>query len=746
VAPTSKLATCVTKPTHRQGEPVKFQAKASPARVPATGAKTFWQRLVSAPLDFAGFRTDATFLWTRWLVLRAVGVVFIFIFAGIIAEGQAFLAPNGIAQLGEFFDQLHKTFPSTAEALIRAPSLFWVSTSPLMISLLAWGGLIAAMALVLNLWPRLTLFVCWLFFLSFASTWRAFSPAQLDNLMLEVALLCLPFTPPGKRPGLGASAAPRPIVIFMLRWLLFRVMFEDGVVKLASGDPHWRDFTAMEVMYETSPFPTILGFIDHQLPHWYHLGEIALTFFAELIAPVLAIWGGRRGRWIAFISWVLLQAGIQLTNNFGWLNTAAIGLGLILLDDQMLAAAAAKLRLPHLAERIAAGAQTTAVAPLSPWARRTLTGALWVHFYLGIFYFVKAFAIPPVNIPRVLAAPADWVKEFRSVNGYYLYATFEPVRFQVEFLGSNDGGRTWRTYEYRNIPQRVDRVAPFLAPWFCRFEATMEIEGWSGRKSPVIPAVAAHLLAGNQNVIALFARNPFPDRPPTLLRMRGYRMAFADWATQRTTGAYWRRELDGDYHAMLALDDRGQLVEYTLDEADAALARRDVRAAIAILERQYEAKFLPAGFRLADIYLRGIGVPRDPTKAFALYNELAKEGEVAAEHYLGICYESGIGVSVDYTAAAHWYGRAAARGYLPGIFSLGALYAGERVTPADDVAGLAWLLEAGERAKGDDPNSRFVRERQPALVKKMTDRMSATAVESAKRRAADRPLRRGLRP
>lgn len=704
-----------------------------------------FQKIWSRLAEFSGLRGDATFLWTRWLVLRAIGVVFVFVFAGIVVQAQALLAPNGIAQLAETFEQLQRTFPSFAEQLIRAPSLFWVSKSPAMISLLGWAGLAAALALVLNLWPRGALFGCWLLFLSFASTWRTFSPAQLDNLMLETALLCLPFAPAGWRPGLGAKSPPRPIALFMMRWLLFRVMFEAGIVKLTAGDPHWRDFSAMDLLYETAPFPTILGFLDHQLPRWYHVLEIVLTFAAELLAPLAAVFAGRRGRWFAFFTWTLLQVGIQITSNFGWLNAAAIGLGLLLLDDQMVAAAADKLRLRWLAERLRGAAVPMDRPAITGWSRYALPAVLWVHFYLGLFYFARACGADPNRIPRVLAGPVHLVREFRSVNGFFLYATFEPVRYQVEFLGSNDGGRTWRVYEYRNIPQHPDRVCGFLAPWFSRFEATLEIEGWSGRKSPVFPAVAGHLLAGNPNVLALFARNPFPDRPPALLRMRGYRLAFADYATWRRTGQYWRRELDGDYAPMLARDDEKGIVEFSLAAGEAALAARDLPAALAIFSRQYEAGFQPAGFRLAEMKLRGLG-GADPAGAFALYTRLAAEGEVVADYYLGVCHERGLGTPADVARAASLYRRAADRGYLPALFAVGRLHATEQIERRFDSLGLAALLEAGDRAKGEDPAARYVRENQPALVQRMLARMSPADIAAAKERAAKAPPRRTLRP
>ena len=165
---------------------------------------------------------------------------------------------------------------------------------------------------------------------------------------------------------------------------------------------------------------------------------------------------------VAFATWTLFQAGIQLTNNFGWLNLASIGLGLVLLDDQMLAAAAGKLRWRRLGEFFRLPA--TAVPLAGGWRLGSLHVALWAHFYLTLFFFARACGVPVSAIPSVLAGPADLLRDFRSANGYYLYATIDTVRYHVEFAGSNDGGRTWRALPYRNIPQREDEICGFIAP------------------------------------------------------------------------------------------------------------------------------------------------------------------------------------------------------------------------------------------------------------------------------------------
>ena len=698
-----------------------------------------WRRV----MDFAGLHTDATYLWPRWLVLRAVGVIYIFVFAGIIREAQALVGPTGITPLDAFFGQLKAAEPSAFLAGLTAPSLFWLGHGAGAITVLAWAGLAAAVALVLNLWPRAALLACWAIFVSFTSTWRMFSPAQLDGLMLEVALLCVPWAPAGFRPGLGAQSPPRPLAIFMVRWLLFRVMFESGLVKLTAGDPHWRNLTAMEVMYETSPLPTVLAYWDHHLPHLWHLGEIVLTFLAELVGPVLAVFGGRRGRWWAFVFWTLFQIGIQLTSNFGWLNTASIGFGLALLDDQMLAAAATRFRrwwpARWLTPKPSAGQPARSETRLTTWGWRTVALGLWIHFAFTLFYFAKACGVKVYDVAPTAASVVRWVSGFRSVKEYSLYASFDPVRYLVEFEGSNDGGRTWRTYRYRFLPQREDEMAGFIAPWFGRFEATVQIEAWVGRKSPVLAVVAARLLAREPEVMALFQNNPFPDRPPTLLRMVGSRLTFTEVAVWRQTRRYWRKEPAGDYLPPLYRTESGGIGQFSLEEGNVACAQQDFATARDIFARQYAAGYAAAGFRLADLWLRGLGGPADQRAAYGLFSELARRGEPGADYSLGLCHEYGLGVPVDEAQAAVHYRRAAEQGNLPAMLGLGSLYAMDRVVPRDDVEGLSWLLRAEDQANrlpSDDPTARAVRERQGVLANRLKERMLPAQIEQARQRAA----------
>jgi len=505
--------------------------------------KAAWTQLTT----FGGFDRETSYLWPRWVVLRGVGLVYVVIFTGMLQEGRALGGPHGLRPIADYCALAEQILPNVFVRILRLPTLFLISSDPLMISALAWGGLAAAIALVLNLWPRLALFACWAILLSFVGVWREFASTLNDPLMLETALLCIPFAPAGLRPGLGAASPPRPITVFMMRWLLIRIMLTAGLVKVFGSDPGWRDFTFMERMYETSPAPTVLAYYAYHLPRAWHVGEILFTFSAELLAPLLALWGGRRGRAIAVVTWTLFQLGIQLTGNFAWLNTAAIALGLLLLDDQMIAAGLRRLRLGGWADRCASLSRP---ASALPGRRFIVVGALlWLHFGLTIYSPVVVLGgklVPGLPNPRT--EPLQFLfRDFRSANCYSLYVTTSPAHDEVEFAGSNDGGVTWRPYPFRYKPQRQDRMSPFLAPRFGRFEASLQIVLDDGTGGSLIPGIARELLQGNPDVLGLFASNPFPDAPPGVVRMLVCRYTYTDLKTHRDTGRYWNKVYLGEY-------------------------------------------------------------------------------------------------------------------------------------------------------------------------------------------------------
>jgi hypothetical protein len=163
--------------------------------------------------------------------------------------------------------------------------------------------------------PGACLALLWLAYLSLMVAGQDFLGFQWDALLLEAGLLGILFAPWGVRLG-AARDEPSRAVVWLIRWLVFRVMFLSGVVKLASGDPTWWAWQALEYHYETQPLPTWTSWYVHQLPAWFQAASVGLMFWAELIAPFF-VFGPRRLRFVAFWSTVLLQLAIARRGTTG---------------------------------------------------------------------------------------------------------------------------------------------------------------------------------------------------------------------------------------------------------------------------------------------------------------------------------------------------------------------------------------------------------------------------------------------
>src|SRR5579871_2809458 len=295
------------------------------------------RELVFELRGFWGRDPAASHLWPRWSFLRLLGLIQLVFFVEFARSGRALIGPDGLMPIAhELAAELARN-RGFWSAFFANPSLLWFSDSNGMIVFLAVAGLLAGACQLANLVPRAAALVAWVCAVSLVNGSNIFTTFQHDTLLCEATFVAIFLAPRGWRPGLGRDSPPRPLAIFAARWVLFRLMFGSGLGKLLSGEPRWRDFTAMDIHHETNPFPTVLGYWDHFLPHWYHVLEVVFTFVAELVAPLLALLG-RRGRVAAFVIWFLFQAGIELTGNYGFLNLLAVALGLLLLDDQAIAA------------------------------------------------------------------------------------------------------------------------------------------------------------------------------------------------------------------------------------------------------------------------------------------------------------------------------------------------------------------------------------------------------------------------
>jgi lipase maturation factor 1 len=398
------------------------------------------------------------------------------------------------------------------------------------------AGLIVSCLLTLNIWPRLSVLAATLLFMWCVGNLQDFSAYQSDGMLLEAGTIAIVLSPKGVRPGLGANDPPMRIAVFMLLWEWFRIYFESGVVKLASGDVQWRTLTALDHYFENNPLPTWIGWYVQQLPHLVLHALCLSVLVVELVVPWMTFLP-RRWRLLCAAIVTPLQIGIILTANYAFLNYLVLFLGLLLLDDRVFA------RLGLVTPPVA--------APRRSWVQWGVAGALAV-----IWYSTIAIVLFPSS---VLGWPARALAPYRIANAYGLFAVMTTARYEVEFQGTRDGV-TWVPYLFRYKPQNPGEAPGIYAPYQPRFEWNLwfaSLGSW--RENAWVVAAQARLLDNDPAVLALFRANPFPGTPPAQVRTVLWQYWFTSWAERRRTGNWWNRQFLGPYAGAVARGADGRL-------------------------------------------------------------------------------------------------------------------------------------------------------------------------------------------
>ncbi len=463
---------------------------------------------------FAPDLGQPSYLRARWIWLRALGGIFFSAFYSLVFQIHGLIGPDGILPATEYFATVRRVFG--VRRFWFAPTLLWISAENRALDALVWIGLLASIAIVLNLWPRVSIAVALICFLSFIGAAQDFASYQSDGMLLEAALLSIFFAPRGVRPGLGADQPASRASLFMLRWEWFRIYFESGVVKILSGEEQWRNLTAMDKYYENGPLPTWLGWHVQQWPHSFHALSSAATLVIELLVAWLVFFPQPAKR-ICFLIVTPLQVGIILTANYAFLNYLVLFGGILLLDDGL-------FRSPTSDPR--------------PSTRPSFAQAI----ILPVLFIttVASFMVPAFPTVQLLAP-------FRVANSYGLFAVMTRQRYEIEFQGTADGEH-WIAYPFRYKPQDPKKAPGIYAPYQPRFEWNLwfaSLDVWQDNQW--VMNTEWRLLENSPAVLRLFASNPFAGKPPIAVRAMRWQYWFTNREERRTTGNWWKRELIDQY-------------------------------------------------------------------------------------------------------------------------------------------------------------------------------------------------------
>jgi hypothetical protein len=387
--------------------------------------------------------------------------------------------------------------------------------------------------------------VLWFLYMSFVHIGQDWYGYGWEIQLLETGFLAIFLCPLINMRPFPKHAPPIQIII-LFRWLIFRIMIGSGLIKLR-WDVTWLNGTALYYHFETQPIPGPLSRWFHFLPRAILKMGVWFNFLAELAAPLFVFWP-RIARHIAGVIIVLFQINIILSGNLSFLNWLTITPALACFDDGFLSKVLPR-RLVHKAE-----IATTNAEPSKP-----MQTTAWVITVVVLFLSIA----PVVNMLSSNQIMNTSFDPLDLVNTYGAFGTVGEQRLNVIFEGTSDNDSSdnanWKPYIYRGLPVELNKMPPQIAPYQLRLDWQMWFASMaSPDEYPWTLNLEWKLLHNDPGAISLFARNPFPGKPPRYIRAVLYRYAFAKPGNAK--GLWWTREKISDWIPAMSVNDE-RLIE-----------------------------------------------------------------------------------------------------------------------------------------------------------------------------------------
>jgi len=466
---------------------------------------------------------------TRLVFQRGLGIVYFIGFLCALNQFRPLLGEHGLLPAPAFIARI---------SFRESPSLFFLAPKDWAFSAAAWLGLalsclvIAGIADRYSSWLNAAIWAAmWLLYISFVNVGQIFYGFGWEAILLEAGFFAI---------FLGSRHVTTPIaMIYLLRWLEFRVMFGAGLIKLR-GDPCWHDLSCLNYHYETQPMPNPLSWYFHTAPEWTHRAGVAVNHFSELLVPFFYFLPQPIAT-IGAVLTIVFQLMIFLSGNLSWLNFLTMILAIPAIDGRCLAAI-----LPIRPE----GALAAQSISLKVAVAACTLLLIWL-------------SIDPV---RNMLSRSQIMNT--SYNPYHIggtYGAFGGItrqRYEVVVEGTSDAVITpathWKEYEFRGKPNDPTRMPPQIAPYHLRLDWLMWFAAMSSyRDHPWFINFVAKLLENDKPVLSLLKSNPFPNAPPKFVRAELWEYHFASPEAHKKTGVWWVRTDTGAWFPPVSMQTPG---------------------------------------------------------------------------------------------------------------------------------------------------------------------------------------------
>jgi hypothetical protein len=258
------------------------------------------------------FAAGNSYWLTRFVILRLLGFVYAVAFLVAAQQLVPLVGERGLTPANHFLASIQAQLGSQTAGMLRVPTLFWLGISDTALSIFSWIGFGLSLVVLSGYAKVILLAVLWAMYMSIVHIGQIWYGYGWEIQLLETGFLSIFLCPlldgrpfPKNRPPI--------LVIWLFRWLGFRIMIGAGLIKLR-GDPCWRDLTCLLYHYETQPIPSPISRYLHFAPLWFHKLETAWNHFVELIVPWFSF-GPRQARHIAGVLLVTFQIFLIISGN-----------------------------------------------------------------------------------------------------------------------------------------------------------------------------------------------------------------------------------------------------------------------------------------------------------------------------------------------------------------------------------------------------------------------------------------------
>jgi hypothetical protein len=457
------------------------------------------------------------------IFLRLIGVFYLIAFISIGVQIEGLAGSQGILPFTQHLAYIETQ--TGIERYLQMPTLFWLNSSDMALNAAAVIGGISSVMIIFNWLPRFALVVTFILYLSLYYAGQTFMNFQWDAMILEAGFLAIFLTP---RSG---------IIIFLFRFLLFRLRFMSGISKFSLQDPSWSGLTALNFYFEVQPLPTPLAWYAHQLPEWLLRSATAMTLVIEILVPFM-MFMPRRWRFTAAWITILWQVLIILTSNHNWFNFLTIALCLFLFDDK-----AVQRIIPERLKTIL-GKQAHHTEQESKTRRVTTLAIASLIVFCSIVNLWELTLMQ--RSTGLIRGIVDYTEAYRIVAKYHVFPTMKTERIELELQGSIDG-QEWKPYVFKYKPGDIMQSPGVVVPHQPRLDWQMWFVTLHPMFIPWFDQFLKSLLNNSPAVTALLKHNPFPDTPPRYIRVNAFRYHFSDQEQKHKTGQWWSREALGPF-------------------------------------------------------------------------------------------------------------------------------------------------------------------------------------------------------